>query len=514
MSAEAGRGDHLRSPEQQLGVCEQAAPTVGGIIVNRDAPPAVDVSGGTMDRADIRTVRERLRDGLTDGVIVAWTDRFSRAPIEEPMAIFREITAAGGHFVVAEMGMDIRPDDPHGETMLVHSLQQARVQYLQIKKRWALSRGNAVRAGRAMGVPPFGYRYVDPTPRRQSRGVVDSRLIPDERYAPVIRELFERKAAGATWLELARWLNTAAPKPDGQRWARSSVATIIRCRTYLGEVRHGANVRHEAHEPLVPAPLWRRAQNEPGRRTPRGTYLLSGLVRCAGCGRNMQGSLRNGTGVYVCRTDGCLAKSSVRTSLLDTESTERFFDRLQSFHVQAVTREQLAASDGEVDRLTGEVERLATIVPTHAAAIAAHQRALTDAERALSEAEDRRDQLAHSHAHDGPDVRELRADWPSLTMSERREILRAAVDAILVRRSSRRGLGADIGERILVLFRGEARAELLNGRGPIISWAWDDDPVSLRPPPEHLRVGGPSSPRHRVDRMGAHRTRRSHSGSA
>ena len=63
----------------------------------------------------------------------------------------REITAAGGHFVVAEMGMDIRPDDPHGETMLVHSLQQARVQYLQIKNRWALSRGNAVKAGKAMG---------------------------------------------------------------------------------------------------------------------------------------------------------------------------------------------------------------------------------------------------------------------------------------------------------------------------------------------------------------------------
>ena len=270
MSAEAGRGDHLRSPEQQLGVCEQAAPTVGGIIVNRDAPPAVDVSGGTMDRADIRTVRERLRDGLTDGVIVAWTDRFSRAPIEEPMAIFREITAAGGHFVVAEMGMDIRPDDPHGETMLVHSLQQARVQYLQIKKRWALSRGNAVRAGRAMGVPPFGYRYVDPTPRRQSRGVVDSRLIPDERHAPVIRELFERKAAGATWLELARWLNTAAPKPDGQRWARSSVATIIRCRTYLGEVRHG--------QTYAPMPTSRWCQHPCGaeRRTSRGAAPHAG----------------------------------------------------------------------------------------------------------------------------------------------------------------------------------------------------------------------------------------------
>ena len=46
VSAEAGRGDHLRSPEQQLAMCDQAAPAVDGVIVNRDAPPPSTSAAG------------------------------------------------------------------------------------------------------------------------------------------------------------------------------------------------------------------------------------------------------------------------------------------------------------------------------------------------------------------------------------------------------------------------------------------------------------------------------------
>jgi DNA invertase Pin-like site-specific DNA recombinase len=481
VSAEAGRGEYLRSPEQQLAMCEQAAGAVDGTIVNRDTPAAVNVSGGTMDRADIRAVRDRLAAGLTDGVVVAYTDRLSRAPIEEPMAIFREITTAGGHFVVAEMGMDIRPDDPHGETMLVHSLQQARVQYLQIKTRWATSRGNAVKAGKAMGVPPFGYRFADSMPRPHTRGVVDSRLVRDEQTAPVVTELFERKAAGASWLELARWLDGAAPKVDGRVWARSSVETIIRNRAYLGEVRHGENVQTDAHLPLVSPSLWRRAQNKPGHRTPRGSYLLSGLVRCTGCGRRMQGtSARASAARYVCVTRGCTARyTSVRAAKLEAEVAEQLFARLETSRAVAVDDDELVRVDAKTERLAGEVERLAMIAPSHPTAVAAHQKALENAEMALAAVEDERDALRAAKAQDGPDVRDLRADWPKRSLDERREILRPGVDAILVRRAAGRHPASPVAERVLVLYRGEAPVELTNGRGPIRGWTWSDGPGSL-----------------------------------
>lgn len=478
VSQSGGRaGEEFRSPEQQREICERWAASNGAEIVAWHE--AIDVSGKTMARPDVDAVRARLHAKQTDGVIIAWLDRFSRAPIAEAMTVHDEITKAGGKVVACDMA-GIDASDPTGEWMLTAMLATNRMQWRRLAERWSMSRRDAISAGKAMGGAPFGYRYADPSPRAHGRGVIDSRLVPDERHAAVVLELFERKAAGATWLELARWLDTAAPKPDGRRWARSSVSTIIQCETYLGQVRHGEHVHADAHDKLVTASLWRRAQNEPGRRTPRGKYLLSGLVHCAACGRRMQGSLRNGTRIYVCRYDGCPARSSVTTARLDAEVIERFFARLEDFHVRATDDAGIQEASEDVKRLTGEVERLAAIVPKHPAAVAAHQRALAEAESSLIEAEDRHAELAASLAQDGPNARELQADWPALTLAERREILRAGIDAALVRRASGHGVASRVSERVLVLFRGEAPSELAASRQPVTSWTWTDNAGSLR----------------------------------
>jgi hypothetical protein len=108
--------------------------------------------------------------------------------------------------------------------------------------------------------------------------------------------------------------------------------------------------------------------------------------------------------------------------------------------------------------------------PSHPAAIDAHQGALRAAERDLAEAEDHLDHLLASAAQGGPDVRELREDWPKLDLDDRGEILRDGIDAVLVRKS---GTRAPVRERIFVLFHGDAPAGLTdNGRsGPVIAWS-------------------------------------------
>jgi len=223
-----------------------------------------------------------------------------------------------------------------GSANLVPQLQIARQQCLTAAKRFERNRKDGIAAGKHISRPPFSYRFTDPTPRPRAAGVLDSRLVPDEQTAHLISELFERKASGATWLELARWLDGVAPKPEGKRWARSTVGRMIQSRTHLGEVRHGEHIRADAHEPLVSPPLWRRAQNEPGDRTPRGNYLLSGLVRCAGCGRNTHassGGLRK-PAVYVCVTPEYeLCCSTTVVEKIDTEVVEQFFAGLDRLHV-------------------------------------------------------------------------------------------------------------------------------------------------------------------------------------
>lgn len=478
------KGDSFRSPRQQREACERWAEANGAEIVAWHE--GLGRSGKTMHRADVDAALERIRAGQTDGVIVAWLDRFSRAPTAEALGVYNDIAEAGGQVVAVDMA-GLNPADATGEMALTVMLSVNRMQWRKIAERYDQTRREAIADGKAIGGAPFGYRFTDPTPKSRGHGVIDSRLVVDTERAPVVRELFERKAGGATWLELSRWLDAVAAKPNGGHWARSTVHDMIGRRTYLGEVHHGPHVRADAHEPIVSATLWRKAQNAPGRRTPRGTYLLSGIARCAGCGRRLRGSAlgrkpRSGRKaspprVYTCDTAECEARSTIVVGRLDNEVVAQFFAYLDDFHVRAVDDSELDAAQAEVAERTAEVERLAAVIPSHPAGIAAHQDALGSAEQALLEAEDRAHDLTASLT--GPDVHELRDDWPSLELAERREILRAGIDAILVRRGPSPTAKPPAADRALVLFRGTAPAGLDNGRGPIRTWTWDDDPASL-----------------------------------
>src|SRR5947209_7615725 len=78
-------GEEFRSPEQQREICQQWADRNGAKIVATHE--AIDVSGKTMARADVDAARTRLQAGETDGVIIAWLDRYSRAPVSEAMTV-------------------------------------------------------------------------------------------------------------------------------------------------------------------------------------------------------------------------------------------------------------------------------------------------------------------------------------------------------------------------------------------------------------------------------------------
>jgi site-specific DNA recombinase len=487
VSQQNGReGDSFRSPGQQREACQRWADANGAKIIAWHE--GIGRSGKTMQRVDVDSALERIRSGETDGVIVAWLDRFSRAPTREALAVYDDITEAGGRVVAVDMA-GIDPSDATGEMALTMHLAVNRMVWRKTAERYDQTRREAIADGKAIGGAPFGYRFKDPTSKGHGPGVVDSRLVVDEDRAPIVHELFERKAGGATWLELARWLDQAAPKPNQGRWARSTVSSMVACPTYLGQVHHGEHVRTDAHEPIVSAALWRRAQNKPGRRTPRGNYLLSGLARCSGCGRRLRGSTQgrkphNGRKappprVYLCATRECEARSTIVVDRLDEEVVRQLFAHLDDFHVRAVDDSELEDARKAVAERESEVETLAAVVPSHPTAVAAHQGRLEVAERALVDAEDRLHDLTASLTAEGPDVRELREDWPSLTLAERREILRAGVDAVLVRRAPSPTAKPPAADRTLVLFRGSAPVGLDNGRGPVTAWTWDDDPASL-----------------------------------
>ena len=483
-ASEAGR-----SPEQQSEAIRRWAEVDGATIVAEHIGRGR--SGKTVDRLDVNAALARIRAGETDGVVVAFVNRLSRAPVEDALRVIREIREAGGVVCSVDHG-GVLADDPSGEMTLTIDLAMSRRQIRETTERYAQNIKEAIAEGKHVGKAPFGYRFADAIPKKGGHGVVDSHLVTDPDRAPIVHELFERKADGATWLELTRWLDTVAPKPNGRHWARTTVEGMISNQRYLGEVGHGEFSKAGAHDPIISPALWRRAQNGPGRRTPRGTYLLSGLARCAGCGRTLRGSSggskpRDGRKappprIYTCDNPACEARSTIVVDRLDGEVVNQFFAHLDDFHIRAVDDTEVESAKVEVERCTDEVERIAAVIPSHPAAVASHQGSLEAAERALVEAEDRLHELTSSlTAEGGPDVRELREDWPTLTLSERREILRAGIDAILVRRGPSPGAKLPAADRILVLFRGDAPDVLVDNGHDSIAWTWDDDPASLAP---------------------------------
>lgn len=93
-----------------------------------------------------------------------------------------------------------------------------------------------------------------------------------------------------------------------------AVLTILRNRSYLGETAFRGKRYPAPHEPLIDEALFERAkqilhergENPSLRRSNQSYYLLTGLMRCARCGKRYIGAAAHGNGgrypYYVCFT--------------------------------------------------------------------------------------------------------------------------------------------------------------------------------------------------------------------
>src|SRR5207247_4214488 len=90
--------------------------------------------------------------------------------------------------------------------------------------------------------PPTGYRRGE-----------DGRLVPEEPAASAVREVFQRRSLGASWSELAQFLDEQGVRPSSGMpyWSKVGVSGLVKNPVYLGQARSGRIVKEHAHEPLV-----------------------------------------------------------------------------------------------------------------------------------------------------------------------------------------------------------------------------------------------------------------------
>jgi hypothetical protein len=181
---------------------------------------------------------------------------------------------------------------------------------------------------------------------------------------------------------------------------------------------------------------------------------------------------------YSCQTAECdLRYTTVTVDRLDAEVVSQFFDGLGDMHAEAVDDDAIAEADAEVTECRELVELLAMVAPTSIAGVAAHQAKLDASEAALRKAEDQVDHLRRTREAVGPDVAVLTQRWPKMAIADRRQLLEAAIAAVLVTRASGRNVHAPVAERIRVVFKSDAPDGLVdNGRSGVIrSWTWEPE---------------------------------------
>jgi DNA invertase Pin-like site-specific DNA recombinase len=315
VSKRGGReGESFISPRLQEQAIRRWA-KANGCKVGIIPEPDIDVSGAKApkDRA-LGQLIDRVRDGKSDGVVVAKLDRFGRDVVQVYAAV-KAIREAGGRFVAVDDGIDTNTEG-----------SKFHLGMLALVAEWERDRR---RASFAAGVSTAIARgvHVGPTPIGYVRNG-DGRLKPDPKVAPAVVRIFQGRAEGKSWRTLAGEFNAEMEGMGrDERLSHSAVAGLVKSKTYRGIVFHGSDELHGAHEAIVSEDDWYAAQSPGKRPVHNGTVAahgeLMGVARCASCGRTLKVAASGPQGArqtsYYCRDDGqgCEAPASIATAKLD-----------------------------------------------------------------------------------------------------------------------------------------------------------------------------------------------------
>ena len=412
----------------------------------------IDVSGGKLRRKGMEEAIQMIRDGQADGVVVAHIDRFTR-DTENGFRLLREIEDAGGVLVTPDEGV-IDLTDPAKKMMLTIRFAVATEFRDRVKKNFGHVIERCVRDGKHVGPTPFG--YVRDGERRLVPG-------PDAKY---VVELFEMRAKSVAWSVVLEHFRANVRRKSGA-WTLATLRKMVANRTYLGEVRWGDHQPMPGAHPAIISPeLFARANGANGKRGRYNhrEYLLSGMLRCAGC-RYVMARSNNTHAAYVCKgkhgSGDCPAPASISAALVEPYVVELVKDAVADARLRVTPGgADVAALLAKRDELTAEIEEISCdLEMVREYGITAHKKlvARAKAELAAVEAE-----IHNSSLRDVGQLSEMVGRWEDLSVDEQRHVLRGAFDFFYVKRNDAKpGPGSvQVQRRVFPVFAGDSPEDL------------------------------------------------------
>jgi site-specific DNA recombinase len=422
----------------------------------------LDQSGARRERPMFQEALARCESGETGGIVVARLDRFARSAVDALESIKR-LNEVGARLVSVEDNFD--GSTPMGRFAIGILSLIAELELERIKENW----GTAIRAAVDRGVHisarvPVGYR-------KDGNG----RLVREEPAATVVAEVFRRRAAGASYTELAAFLEEQGvfPSTGNPHWSSTGVAGLLRNPVYLGQARGGSVVNDNAHEPLVTqAEFDAAAASHSVFRARDGSIaaqaLLGGLVRCAGCGHTLKitgggpPSARYAT--YYCKKryakGVCPEPATIRASYLDKYVEARV---LAAMREQGGAVAEAAESSGQMEEavraLADAEHELDLYLATDLISTVGQETFVRGVSVRQARVDEAREMLAQLRANDLLAEELLRVDvlesWPEWTTIEKRELLHGLLERVELSRAPVRGPGSlPVDQRTRIVLRG------------------------------------------------------------
>ena len=273
---------------------------------------------GTMDkRPDFQRMIHDAAKRQFELIIVWKLDRFARNRYDS--ANYKAKLKKYGVRVVS--AKEAITDGPEG--IIMEGLLESMAEYYSANLSQNVKRGLRESAEKGQfcgGLIPYGYK------------VVNKKLVPDEKTAPVIRYVFEQYAQGATKKEIIDELNRRGIRNKrGNPLCYTSFQHAMRMTTYIGEHIYKGKVLPGCAEPIVTRDVFEKVQkrldnlaHHHGIARAFVPYTLQGKAFCGICGAPLFGeSGRSHTGnvysYYSCynrkRTHSCDKKNEKREAL-------------------------------------------------------------------------------------------------------------------------------------------------------------------------------------------------------
>lgn len=240
------------------------------------------LTGKTDDRPDFqRMIRDAAKRQFQ--IVIVWKlDRFARNRYDS--AIYKRMLKKYNVRVVSVM--ENITDSPEG--IILEGLLESMAEYYSANLSENIKRGQAESIKKGWycgGTVPYGYK------------VEDHHLVPDDRTAPVIQEVYQRYSDGESLADIAADLNSRGYHTRrGSLFTTSSFDKIIPNPAYIGEYSYKGTILPGCATPIVDPEIFKKAvsRREKNKRQPSSgrspvTFLLQGKLFCGECAFPMCG---------------------------------------------------------------------------------------------------------------------------------------------------------------------------------------------------------------------------------